>query len=110
MEAVRAGDTVALDNVLTARPDLATCFVPGHGGRTLLHVATDWPGHLPHVAETIAILVRRGADVDATFGGAHQETPLHWAASSDDLAALDALLDAGPQSTPGARSSAAARP
>lgn len=95
MEAVRAGDTVALDNVLTARPDLATSLVPGHGGRTLLHVATDWPGHLPHVAETIAILIRHGADVDAAFVGEHEETPLHWAASSDDLAALDALLDAG---------------
>ncbi len=95
VEAVRAGDTVALDNVLTARPDLATSLVPGHGGRALLHVATDWPGHLPHVAETIAILVRHGADVDATFVGEHEETPLHWAASSDDLAAIDALLDAG---------------
>jgi len=95
VQAVRAGDTVALDNVLTARPDLATALVPRHGGRTLLHVATDWPGHLPHVAETIAILIRHGAGVDAPFRGEHQETPLHWAASSDDLAALDSLLDAG---------------
>ena len=36
-----------------------------------------------------------GADVDARFAGPHTETPLHWAASSDDIEALDALLDAG---------------
>ena len=48
------------------------------------------------MAETVAALVAAGADVDAPFeGGPHAETPLHWAASSDDLAALDALLDAG---------------
>lgn len=48
--------------------------------RTLLHVATDWPGHAPRVAETI---------------WAHAETPLHWAASSDDVEAGDALRDLG---------------
>ena len=37
-----------------------------------------------------------GAEVDARFDGtSHQETPLHWAASSNDVTALDALLDAG---------------
>ena len=33
--------------------------------------------------------------MDARFRGPHEETPLHWAASSDDVAVLDALLDAG---------------
>jgi ankyrin repeat protein len=33
--------------------------------------------------------------VNARFVGAHRETPLHWAASCDDVAVLDALLDAG---------------
>lgn len=36
-----------------------------------------------------------GADVSARFAGLHAETPLHGAASSDDVAVLDALLDHG---------------
>jgi hypothetical protein len=63
--------------------------------RALLHVATDWPGHFPNVAATIAALVEAGADVNARFRGPHAETPLHWAASSNDVEALDALLDSG---------------
>ncbi len=47
------------------------------------------------MAEVIAFLVERGADLDAGFVGSHQETPLHWAASSDDVEALDALIAAG---------------
>lgn len=37
-----------------------------------------------------------GADVNAEFiGDLHSETALHWAASSGDIALLDALLDHG---------------
>jgi uncharacterized protein len=43
----------------------------------------------------VALLVEAGADVHARFHGSHQEAPLHWAASSNDVAVLDALLDAG---------------
>jgi len=40
--------------------------------------------------------VEAGAEVDAPVAGSHtQETPLHWAASSNDIDVLDALLDAG---------------
>lgn len=62
--------------------------------RTLLHVATDWPGHYPNRAATVRVLVAAGADVNARFHGPHAEIPLHWAASSDDVEVLDALLDA----------------
>jgi hypothetical protein len=94
--AVRSGDVDALRAALAEQPELATARLRGDdGGRTLLHVATDWPGHLPNVAATIDVLVTGGADVDAPFQGSHAETPLHWAASSDDVAAVDALLDAG---------------
>lgn len=93
--AVRSGDVVALRQLLADDPGLASTHLAGHGGRTLLHVATDWPGHPPNVAATIAALVAAGADPDARVSDTHAETPLHWAASSDDVAALDALLDAG---------------
>ena len=95
VRAVRSGDVTALARALGEEPRLVPGPLPGHGGRTLLHVATDWPGHRPHVAATVAVLVRAGADVDAPFVGAHPETPLHWAASSDDVEAVAALLDAG---------------
>lgn len=39
--------------------------------------------------------MRAGADVDARFWGQHGQTPLHWAASSDDVEVLDALPGAG---------------
>jgi ankyrin repeat protein len=96
VEAIGSGDVEALASVLDAHPTLATAYLSGdQEGRTLLHVATDWPGHRARVAETIRLLVERGADVDAPFVGSHAETALHWAASCDDVEALDALLEAG---------------
>jgi ankyrin repeat protein len=93
--AVRSGDQDALATVLAAHPGLVAGPLPGHGGRSLLHVATDWPGHRPDIAATISRLVEAGADVGARFAGEHTETPLHWAASNDDIDAVAALLDAG---------------
>jgi ankyrin repeat protein len=91
--AVRCGDVGGLKNLLRANPDLATARIDGK--RTLLHVATDWPGHFPNGPAIVVALVEAGADPNAPFIGKHQETPLHWAASSDDVPVLDALLDHG---------------
>ena len=97
--AIHAGDATALRRLLVAHPELATARLgdddPDGMSRTLLHVATDWPGHFPEVAVTIRVLVEGGADVNARFHGPHEETPLHWAASSDDVDAITALLDSG---------------
>ena len=42
------------------------------------------------------MLAAAGADVNAPAVAMwHREAPLHWAASSDDVALIDALLDAG---------------
>ena len=96
-EAIRTGDAAALTALLREHPTLAGARVgDGQGqSRTLLHLVTDWPGHVPEAGAKIRALVAAGADVDARFTGPHTETPLHWAASSDDVEALDALLDAG---------------
>ena len=93
--AVRGGDVAGLRRLVSDHPYLPAARLPDEGDRTLLHVATDWPGHPPNVAATIALLIAAGADPDARTLGEHAETPLHWAASSDDVDAVDALLDAG---------------
>lgn len=95
--AVQAGDLEALDRLLAAHPELATAQIGDDGcSRTLLHAVTDWPGHFPNGPAVVARLVRAGADVNARWvGEPAPETPLHWAASSNDVAVLDALLDAG---------------
>jgi hypothetical protein len=94
--AVRSGDGDALAAVLTAHPDLAHARIPGYQGRTLLHIATDWPGYLPHGPQVVRLLIEHGADPNDRGGDdEHGETPLHWAASSDDVDVARALLDAG---------------
>lgn len=95
-EAIRTGDPNRLTALLAAHPHLATDRIGSAGeNRSALHIATDWPGRFPEVRATIEILIAAGADVDARFVGAHRETPLHWAASNDDVPAIDALVAAG---------------
>lgn len=96
VNAIRSGNIGALTNLLEDHPNLVdTRIGDGKSFRSLLHIATDWPGHFPNVAEIIKILINAGADVNTQFMGAHTETPLHWAASNDDIIAMDALLDNG---------------
>lgn len=95
--AVQSGDLAALDRLLSAHPGLARARIGDPAcSRTLLHAVTDWPGHFPNGAAVVDRLVGAGADVNATWvGEPAPETPLHWAASSNDVIVLDALLDAG---------------
>jgi hypothetical protein len=98
VDAIHAGDVAVLRALLAGHPALARARLQERGAecaRTLLHVVADWPGHFPHGAASVVALVQAGADVNARFDGRHHETPLHWAASCDDVAVLDALLDAG---------------
>jgi uncharacterized protein len=99
VEAVRTGAVEELTRLLATDPALATARPDGQ--RTLLHVLADHPGHRPRQVETLGVLLAAGADVNARFHARpgrtapHRETPLHWAASNDDVELLDALLAAG---------------
>ena len=98
--AIHGGDVPTVRRHLRDDPALARAWVVDERGisRTLLHMVADWPGHFANGPDVVALLVAAGADVDARVEpgpGGSAETALHWAASSDDVAVLDALLDGG---------------
>jgi hypothetical protein len=96
--AIKRGDVAPLSRWLAADPELARgVFMTAEGhGRSLLHLFADWPGGNPNAGAVVQTLAAAGADLDAPVIGAwHRETPLHWAASNDDVALIDALIDAG---------------
>src|SRR5450755_4640119 len=102
--AVRAGDVAAIQRLLRADPALASArLVDKDGGAgTPLHLVTDWPGYFPNGPEIVKLLIDAGADPNAlTTGrdsetpGPGSETPLHYAASSDDVDVAAALIDGG---------------
>ena len=96
--ALKQGDVERLSHLLAAEPDLASCVVRNEkgSGRTPLHLFADWPGQIPNAAAIVPVLKLHGADLDAAAVDMwHHETALHWAASNDDVALIDALLDAG---------------
>jgi hypothetical protein len=92
--AIQTGDLVALRRVLAEHPELANGSLGGRlKTRTALHVVADWPGYFPNGAEVVGVLVEAGADPNGRSPG--DESPLHWAASSDDVDVARALIDAG---------------
>jgi hypothetical protein len=97
VQAIRSGDVACLARLLAEHPVLVGAELGSElaKARTLLHVVTDWPGHFPNGPATVALLIAAGTPVNGRVIGAPGESPLHWAASSDDVAVLDALLDAG---------------
>jgi hypothetical protein len=98
VEAIHAGKLGALTVLLREHPGLAAArLVDDKGGSgTPLHAAADWPGFFPHGPEVVAMLIEAGAEPSAPVRGRwHAETPLHWAASSDDVEVARALIDGG---------------
>ncbi len=98
VEAIRVGDVTTLARLLGDNPGLAAARIQGDNGvsRTLLHVAADWPGYFPNGPRIVDLLVNAGAAPNArVMGSQAAETPLHWAASSDDAEVAVALIDRG---------------
>jgi len=95
--AITTGDLTTLRRLLTDHPELASEHIErGTGTRTPLHIAADWPGYFPEAPASVRILLAAGADPSArTTGGDNPETPLHWAASSDDVEVAEELINGG---------------
>jgi hypothetical protein len=92
--AIRAGDVDVVRRIVADSPQLAVAPLGGpFATRTALHVVADWPGFFPNGPQIVRVLVAAGAVPDA--GSPADETPLHWAASSDDADVAAALVDAG---------------
>jgi ankyrin repeat protein len=102
--AIREGAVDTIHQLLSANPQLATARLAGRRGgtSTSLHFVADWPGYYPNGPVIVDLLVDAGADPNAltTAGdsptpGPGSETPLHYAASNDDLDVAEALVDRG---------------
>jgi ankyrin repeat protein len=96
--AIRQGDVQSLERSLDEHPELVSARIQDEKGasRTLLHIATDWPGHFPNGSAVVRVLIQSGADPNAPMvGSRHTETALHWAASCDDVEVIDTLLNEG---------------
>ena len=67
VSAIRRGDVDAVQRQLVDDPSLVSARIGDAQGasRSLLHIVADWPGHVPHGAALVTILVRAGADPDA---------------------------------------------
>jgi len=92
LSAIRGGDLEHLRRLLRERPEVATGRFQG---RTALHVVTDWPGYFPNGPQIVHLLIRAGANPSFRHPTRCDETPLHWAASSDDADVATALIDGG---------------
>jgi uncharacterized protein len=102
--AVHAGDVEAVQRLLRTDSALATARLGSKdsGTTTPLHLVTDWPGYFRNGPQIVRLLIGAGADPNAltTSRGAEapgpgSETPLHYAASSDDADVAEALIDGG---------------
>lgn len=97
---LRSGDTGEVASLLHDKPYLANVRLVDAVGsndrwRTPLHVVTDWPGYFVNAPANAKLIIEAGGDPNVDCGGDHPETPLHYAASSDDVEVARVLIDGG---------------
>jgi len=98
VDAIHAGDVEQVRKLIAGNHHLACVRITDDkgGSGTPLHAVTDWPGYFANGPEIVSILIGYGADPNVAVEGRwHAETPLHWAASSDDVEVARALIDGG---------------
>ena len=68
---LKQGDVRRLTELLAADPGLVRCLVEDAkgGGRPLLHLFADWPGHHPNPKPVVQALAAAGADLNAPAAG-----------------------------------------
>ncbi len=95
--AVRAGDVEAIQRSLHNDPALATARLGGRGAgtETPLHLVAGWPGYFPNGPQIVRLLIGAGADPNVPTSPDPPETPLHYAASNDDVDVAEALIEGG---------------
>ncbi len=82
--------------LVSGHPELVSGPLGGpFESRSALHVVADWPGYLPNGPEVARELLGAGADPDYRDPAPRSETPLHWAASNDDVEVAAVLIDNG---------------
>lgn len=78
-EAIHTGDLLALKQLLDQNPGLVSARFGDDDAdgmsRTLLHVATDWPGHFPSGPAVVGALIEAGVDVNPVRRSAHRDAP-----------------------------------
>jgi uncharacterized protein len=95
--AIESGALGEVSLLLDEHPGLAKARIAARrkSWRTPLHVVTHWPGYLPDGPAMVRLLINAGADPSARSAEGPSETPLHWAASNDDVDVAAALIDGG---------------
>jgi len=99
IRAIKQGGLDSLQKIFAANPGLPAARIgDSRGSKALLHVVTDWPGFFPNGPGVVKMLITAGSDPNARTEGAKSEegeTPLQYAASSDDVEVAEALVLGG---------------